>query len=294
VSTAPRRRRSARPTTAAGGFPDWVAPQLTKLVETVPEGDQWAHEIKLDGYRMHACVDRGRVRLLTRTGLDWTDKYPTTAEAFTALPIEQAYIDGELCAVAENGVTSFSLMQAATDSRRTASLMYFAFDLLYADGENLIQAPLVERKRRLDTVLHGHTGPIRYCDHQVGRGPEFHTGACKLGLEGVVSKRLDAPYIPNDRGLWLKTKCLNREEFVIVGWTDPEGTRRAPAGVLRPGGSADIRGACCNRHERRRTGARVAPVAAAQDQHNAAGDSPSADQPVRLAPRSVARALGAA
>jgi ATP-dependent DNA ligase len=183
VSTAPRRRRSARPTTAAGGFPDWVAPQLTKLVETVPEGDQWAHEIKLDGYRMHARVDRGRVRLLTRTGLDWTDKYPSTAEAFTALPIEQAYVDGELCAVAENGVTSFSLMQAATDSRRTASLIYFAFDLLYVDVENLIQAPLIERKRRLDTVLHGHAGPIRYCDHQVGRGPEFHTtgvGRCCL------------------------------------------------------------------------------------------------------------------
>ncbi len=211
------------------------AHQLTKLVETVPEGDQWAHEIRLDGYRMHTRLDRGHVQLLTRTGLDWTDKYPATVQAFTALPIERAYIDGELCAVAESGITSFSLMQAATDSRRTASLIYFAFDLLYVDGENLMQAALVERKQQLETVLRDQAGPIRYCDHQVGRGPEFHAGACKLGLEGVVSKRLDAPYAPNDRGLWLKTKCLNREEFIVVGWTDPEGTRpRIGALLLAP------------------------------------------------------------
>jgi bifunctional non-homologous end joining protein LigD len=207
------------------GLPTWIPPQLTKLAETVPEGDRWAHEIKLDGYRMHGRLDRGQVKLLTRTGLDWTEKYPTTVNALKAISGEQAYIDGELCAVAENGVTSFSLMQAATDNRLTASLIFFAFDLLYLDGENLMSAPLADRKRRLQQLLENHEAPIRYCDHQVGLGPQFYQSVCKLGLEGVVSKRLDAPYVPGNRGLWLKTKCPNREKFIVIGWTDPEGSR---------------------------------------------------------------------
>ena len=135
---ASRLRRSVRHTGTITELPTWIAPQLTKLAETVPEGDRWAHEIKLDGYRMHGRLDRRQVKLLTRTGLDWTDKYPTTAKALKAISVQQAYIDGELCAVAENGVTSFGLMQAATDNRLTASLIFFAFDLLYLDGESLM------------------------------------------------------------------------------------------------------------------------------------------------------------
>ncbi len=191
----------------------------------MPEGDQWAHEIKLDGYRMHARLDRGQVKLLTRTGLDWTEKYPATARALGAISVQQAYIDGELCAVAETGITSFGLLQAATDNRQTGSLIFFAFDLLFLDGENLMPVLLADRKQRLQRLLGDHAGAIRYCDHQVGLDPQFYQGVCKLGLEGVVSKRLDAPYVPGNRGLWLKTKCLNREEFIVVGWTDPEGAR---------------------------------------------------------------------
>jgi bifunctional non-homologous end joining protein LigD len=225
MPAAPRQRPAVRHTSTITGMPNWIAPQLTKLVEAVPEGDQWAHEIKLDGYRMHGRLDRGQVKLLTRTGLDWTEKYPSTAKALRAVSSQQAYIDGELCAVAENGVTSFGLMQAATDNRLTASLIFFAFDLLYLDGENLMSVPLADRKQRLQQLLGNHQGPIRYCDHQMGFGPQFYQSVCKLGLEGVASKRLDAPYVPGNRGLWLKTKCLNREEFVVVGWTDPEGSR---------------------------------------------------------------------
>ena len=220
-----RRRRSVRRTGPITGLPDWIVPQLAKLAETVPEGDQWAHEIKLDGYRMHGRLDRGQVKLLTRTGLDWSEKYPTTVKALKAISAQQAYIDGELCAVDENGATSFSLLQAATDNRLIASLIFFAFDLLYLDGENLMSAPLADRKRRLKQLLENCDGAIRYCDHQVGLGPRFYQSVCKLGLEGVVSKRLDAPYVPGNRGLWLKTKCLNREEFIVIGWTDPEGSR---------------------------------------------------------------------
>ncbi len=222
---ASTRRRPTRSSDRSSHFPTWVAPQLTQSVEKVPADDEWAHEIKLDGYRLHARIDHGRAQLLTRTGLDWTAKYPATAAALRGLPIQQAYIDGELCAVSETGVTSFSLMQAATDNRRTAALIYYAFDLLYLDGENLMHAPLLQRKRRLQRLLEGQEGSIRYCDHQIGFGPQFYQHACKLTLEGVVSKRLDAPYIPGNRGLWLKTKCVNREEFIVVGWTDPEGSR---------------------------------------------------------------------
>ena len=220
-----RRRPPVRPVGPITGLPTWIAPQLSQLAETAPEGDQWAHEIKLDGYRMHARLDRGQVRLLTRTGLDWTEKYPTTAKALRAINAQEAYIDGELSAVNENGITSFGLLQAATDNRTTGSLVFFAFDLLYLDGDNLMPAPLADRKQRLQQLLEKHQGSVRYCDHQVGLGPQFLQGVCNLGLEGVVSKRLDAPYVPGNRGLWLKTKCLNREEFIVVGWTDPEGTR---------------------------------------------------------------------
>jgi DNA ligase D-like protein (predicted ligase) len=207
------------------GLPDWIPPQLTKLTETVPDDDQWAHEIKLDGYRMHGRLDHGQVKLLTRTGLDWAEKYPATVKALEAISAQQAYIDGELCAVDDSGITSFGLLQAATDNRLTASLIFFAFDLLYLDSENLMSAPLADRKQKLQHLLESHEGALRYCDHQVGLGPRFYQSVCKLGLEGVVSKRLDSPYVPGNRGLWLKTKCLNREEFIVVGWTDPEGSR---------------------------------------------------------------------
>jgi bifunctional non-homologous end joining protein LigD len=174
---------------------------------------------------MHARLDRRQAKLLTRTGLDWTEKYPSTAKALDAIGAREAYIDGELCAVTETGITSFGLLQAATDNRLTGSLVFFAFDLLYLDGENFMPLPLADRKQRLQRLVEKAGAPIRYCDHQVGLGPQFYQSACKLGLEGVVSKRLDAPYAPSNRGLWLKTKCLNREEFVVVGWTDPEGAR---------------------------------------------------------------------
>ena len=168
IPAASRRRRSVRRAGPITGLPDWIAPQLTKLAETVPEGDHWVHEIKLDGYRMHARLDRGQVKLLTRTGLDWSDKYPTTAKALKAIRAQQAYIDGELCAVDETGITSFSLLQAATDNRLTASLIFFAFDLLYFNGENLMSIPLTGRKQQLQQLLEDHVRAIRYCDHQVG------------------------------------------------------------------------------------------------------------------------------
>ena len=209
----------------AAPLPDWIRPQLTQLVQAAPDGDQWLHEIKYDGFRMHARLDRGKVRLLTRNGLDWTAKYPQIAAAVAALPARQAYLDGELCGVRSDGITSFSMIQLASDAGNAAGLVLFLFDLLYLDGENLTARSLIERKERLAGLLSSAGSPLQYSDHQIGLGPAFYEKACPLGVEGIVSKRADAAYAPGNRGLWFKVKCLNREEFVVIGWTDPEGAR---------------------------------------------------------------------
>ena len=208
-----------------GALPDFVPPQLTALTETAPEGGEWVHELKWDGYRMHARIDEGNLRLLTRTGLDWTDKYPAIANALPALPVRQAYLDGELCALSEAGLTSFSAMQAATDVRNTEGLVLVLFDLIFLDGKDLMGEPLRVRKERLEALLVRAPPGLQYSEHHLVSGETFYRHACKLGIEGIVSKRLDCPYMPGDRGLWRKVKCLNREEFVVVGWTDPEGSR---------------------------------------------------------------------
>src|SRR6476659_962139 len=137
----------------ATALPAWVKPQLTKLVDQPPEGPEWLHEIKFDGYRMHARLDRGAVRLLTRTGLDWTDKYPAIAAAVASLPAKQAYLDGELCGVRPDGTTSFSLIQNASDTGNGEALVFFLFDLLHLDGEAVSAKPVKERKERLRTLL---------------------------------------------------------------------------------------------------------------------------------------------
>ena len=222
----PRKRDPRQAGIFDAPLPAFVRPQLAKLVIAAPEGERWAHELKFDGYRMHARIDRGRVQLITaRSGLDWTSKYLGLAEWLKALPVERAYLDGELCAVRADGTTSFSLMQAATEGQGER-LVYFAFDLLHLDGEDLLLKPFLERKARLGEVLKGAPSGIQYSDHIVGQGAAFFEQACRLKAEGIVSKRVDAPYRPGDRsGSWLKAKCLNREEFIVVGWTDPEGTR---------------------------------------------------------------------
>jgi DNA ligase D-like protein (predicted ligase) len=208
----------------------WVKPQLAALVKQAPEGSGWLHEIKLDGYRMHARLDAGRVQILTRRGNDWTDRYPTIANAVAGLPAKNAYLDGELCGVLPDGRTAFNLIQNASDTGQ-GSLVFFLFDLLFLNGKNLTGLPLVERKAQLEALLTGAPTSLQYNDHQIGHGPDFHRLACEQGLEGIVSKRTNGRYEP-DRRSWLKTKCLNREEFVVVGWSDPEGSRHRIGALL--------------------------------------------------------------
>jgi ATP-dependent DNA ligase len=139
----------------AAALPQWILPQLTRLIDAAPDGPDWLHEIKFDGYRMHARLDRGEVLLLTRNGLNWTHKYPQIASALASLPARQAYLDGELCGVRADGITSFSMIQTASDAGNAAGLVFFLFDLLHLDGEDLGPRPLIERKatsRRLAAV----------------------------------------------------------------------------------------------------------------------------------------------
>src|SRR5712672_431092 len=149
----------------ATALPAWVKPQLTRLVDTPPEGPEWLHEIKFDGYRMHARLDRGAVRLLTRTGLDWTHKYPGIAAAVSSLPARQAYLDGELCGVRPDGSTSFSLIQNASDTGNGDALVFFLFDLLHLDGEAISAQRLTERKKRLRALLAQTRPPLQFSDH---------------------------------------------------------------------------------------------------------------------------------
>jgi bifunctional non-homologous end joining protein LigD len=216
VKTGPSRRGVP--------LPRFIPPQLSLPVDKPPSGPQWLHEIKLDGFRMSARVDNGRVQLLTRTGLDWTAKYPGATAALANLNVKTAYIDGELCGVDEAGLPSFAHTQAATDGERGVHLVYYAFDLLHLSDWDVSSLPLIERKALLEPLVAGKPG-LQFNGHETGDGELILRHAGKLGFEGVVSKTIDAPYAPGNRGLWRKAKALNRQEFVVVGWSDPEGSR---------------------------------------------------------------------
>ena len=205
--------------------PRFISPQLTQAVNTPPAGDSWLHEIKFDGYRIHARIVDKKTKLFTRTGLDWTEKYPAVATSLAKLPAQSAYIDGEVCAIRPDGTTSFAELQAATDHKETARLVYFAFDLLFLDGDDLTSRPLIERKDRLKTLLRRAPKNVYFVDHVIGNGQAFYDTTCKHDVEGIVSKQVDAPYKPGNRGLWRKVRRINEEEFVVVGFTNPEGRR---------------------------------------------------------------------
>jgi bifunctional non-homologous end joining protein LigD len=198
--------------------------QLALLVDEAPDGDEWLHEQKFDGYRIIAELDGRKLRLLSRRFNDWTAQFPTVVDAVAALPVKSIVLDGEVAVVMPDGRTSFQALQNAF-GRRDANIVYFVFDVLQLDGEDLTKLPLEDRKRRLVKLLAKKQGVIRYSDHVVGNGDAFFKLACKKGLEGIVSKRRDSLYTPGRGKTWVKTKCLMRQEFVIAGYTDPEGAR---------------------------------------------------------------------
>lgn len=207
--------------------------QLATLGARAPSGDEWLHEIKLDGYRLICRKSGDDVRLITRSGKDWTDRFPRLVEAAATLPCEEAVLDGEVAVLNARGISEFQALQNAL-RRKHANVLYFVFDLLYIDGYDLTRAPLRARKEALAGLFAAapETGPIRYSDHVEGHGAEFLKRACAMGLEGIISKRADRPYRGGRGTEWLKVKCMRRQEFVIVGFTDPSGTRTAFGALL--------------------------------------------------------------
>lgn len=207
----------------AADMPAVVAPQLATLVDEAPKGEQWLHEIKFDGYRILARLDHGRVVLHTRKAQDWTARFPELARSLATLPVESAILDGEVTALERNGAPSFRKLQESLSTGNTRHLRYFCFDLLYLDGYDLTAAPLCERKRALFELLRavgvGDDGPVAYSEHVEGKGQAFYEHACRLGLEGIISKRVDAPYTSRRDKSWLKVKCNIHREFVVGGFT---------------------------------------------------------------------------
>jgi bifunctional non-homologous end joining protein LigD len=227
-SSAPAEKRD--PATIPGArrarMPEEVKPQLATLAAEAPDGPGWLHEIKYDGYRLLARIERGKVRLITRGGLDWTSKFAELADRLAKLRLDTALIDGEVVYLEPEGTTSFAQLQDALSSGNTDTLTFFAFDLLYREGWNLTGAALEDRKAVLAEVISPSAqGMLRYSDHQIDQGPAFLNQACRYGLEGIIAKRRADPYRSGRGSSWLKVKCRNREEFVIVGFTDPERSR---------------------------------------------------------------------
>ena len=204
-------------------LPAKVAPQLATLVTDPPKGDEWVHELKFDGYRVLCELKDGKVRMITRNGKDWTDRFGPVARAIADLPAEEALLDGEVAVLLPNGTTSFQALQNALGNGKE-ELVYFAFDLLHLDGQDLRPLPLLQRKEALASLL-PKSGPIRMSDHVQGTGEAFYRHACDFGLEGIISKRGDQPYRSGRGKDWVKVKCLKRQEMVVVGFTDPEGSR---------------------------------------------------------------------
>jgi bifunctional non-homologous end joining protein LigD len=238
---APSKRSSSRTVAPPKGkkvsaIPDFVAPELCTLVDRPPGGEGWCHEIKFDGYRVQLRVEAGNATLNTRKGLDWTDKFRAIATEASALP--DVLVDGEIVALDRNGAPDFSTLQAAISDGKTDDLIFYAFDLLFAEKQDLRGLPLGERKARLKQLLEARgkakARSIRYVEHFESGGDAILKSACKLSLEGIVSKKLSAPYRSGRSGSWTKAKCRAGHEVVLGGWKTTNGKFRSlMAGVNR-------------------------------------------------------------
>jgi len=223
-----------------GGTPESISPQLALSAAHAPDGDEWIHEIKLDGYRLLSFIDDGAARIFTRNGNDWTDRFGSIVRALVRMPIQNGVIDGEVVILDEDGIANFQLLQNAFRSRSAtsgASFVYFVFDLLFLNGVDLRGCALLDRKSVLKRVIDaspglGEASVVRYCDHIQGRGPIVLAEAARAGLEGIVSKRAASKYLSKRSDNWLKVKCTTRQEFVVGGFTDPSGSRSGFGALL--------------------------------------------------------------
>jgi bifunctional non-homologous end joining protein LigD len=224
-----KKAPSDGPAAKRARLPVFVPPSLATLSDVPPSGANWIHEIKLDGYRIEARLDHGKVRLFTRNRQDWTHRFKSIADAVAKLPAETALLDGELVAQNDKGFSSFSLLQTDLKEGNSKRLVYWVFDLLHLDGRDLTEMPLTERKAALERLLRDRdsAGPIRYCEHLKGNGAAILKRACSLELEGIVSKLSDAPYRSGRTDNFVKTKCHNEQEFVVAGFSPSSAMRQA-------------------------------------------------------------------
>jgi bifunctional non-homologous end joining protein LigD len=208
-----------------GRFPLTQVPQLAAAASAVPEGPGWLSELKLDGYRLLVWVDHGRVRLVTRSGHDWTERMPALAKRFQALQVKTAVIDGELVALRTDGAPSFHDLQNSLTHGRDGILYFYSFDILHLNGWDLRDCKLIDRKRVLEGA-HKWGGYLRFTEHVDGDPADLLAEARRLNLEGIVAKRADAAYRPGRRPSWLKIKAIGREDCVVLGWMPPGGSRQ--------------------------------------------------------------------
>ncbi|RZI76708.1 MAG: DNA ligase D [Pseudomonas sp.] len=229
TTSTPAKARAPQPPgrTPAGAAdrpPPYRPVQLAALVDAVPTGNGWLHEMKYDGYRVLLAVGGGEARAYTRSGLDWSEKFSGLTAAAAKLKVRSALIDGEAVVLDGDGRSSFQALQGALKGA-PGSIDFFAFDLLELNGEDLTQLALTERKKQLAKIIPKSSSRLRYSDHIVGNGEKLLAGFCEAGLEGVISKRAEGRYVGSRNGGWLKTKCIKRQEFVVIGWTPSETSR---------------------------------------------------------------------
>ncbi|MDD2103171.1 DNA ligase D [Pseudomonas putida] len=229
----PRKEKSA-PLTGAhkAKLPDQIKPELATLVEKAP-GGEWSYEVKFDGYRIMARIDHDEVKLFTRNGHDWTHKLPGQAKALAGLGLESAWLDGEMVVADEQGVPDFQALQNAFEAGRSGNILYYLFDMPYLNGVDLREVPVEERRAALSTVLKTSKDPLLRFSESFGEDPEaLLNSACQMQMEGLIGKRLGSPYVSRRSSDWVKLKCKHRQEFVIVGFTDPKGSRSAFGALL--------------------------------------------------------------
>jgi bifunctional non-homologous end joining protein LigD len=226
-------------------LPEKISPQLATLVDSSPQSDDWRYEIKFDGYRMMCKVDGQVVRLFTRNGHDWTSKLPNQAAAVASLGLSSAWLDGEIVIPDENGVPNFQMLQNAFDVGKSQGIVYYLFDLPYLNGSDLREVPVEARRELLKQLLIDSSDPIlRFSEDFTEDVEALMNSACQMKMEGLIGKRLGSAYVSRRSDSWIKLKCKHRQEFVIVGYTDPKGARNGFGALvlaLTDEGSGELR-----------------------------------------------------